>query len=65
MIDRIMSRTEVATFIGQQCRADGKPVGSTTIARYHKRGLPRMKLAGRVTYRESQVLRWIQREGAR
>lgn len=65
MIDRIMDRKQVAEFIGRECRADGKPVTQRTISRYNHMGLPRRKFSGRVTYRESVVREWLEREGDR
>lgn len=63
--DRPLSRKDVAELLGRMLRADGRPLTVRSVHNWIRRGLPRVKIGGVVSFREDEVRRWVaaHREG--
>ena len=62
----VLSRKEVAVLLGKLLRSDGAPLTVRSVHNWTRRGLPRVKIGGVVTFREDEVRRWVNahREGS-
>jgi hypothetical protein len=62
----VLSRKEVAVLLGRLLRSDGAPLTVRSVHNWTRRGLPRVKIGGVVTFREDEVRRWVNahREGS-
>ncbi len=62
----VLSRKEVAALLGKLLRSDGAPLTVRSVHNWTRRGLPRVKIGGVVTFREDEVRRWVNahREGS-
>jgi hypothetical protein len=62
----VLSRTEVAALLGRLLRSDARPLTVRSVHNWIRRGLPRVKIGGVVTFREDEVRKWVNahREGA-
>lgn len=62
----VLSRKEVAILLGKLLRSDGAPLTVRSVHNWTRRGLPRVKIGGVVTFREHDVRKWVDahREGA-
>jgi len=62
----VLSRKEVAVLLGKLLRSDGTPLTVRSVHNWMRRGLPRVKIGGVVTFREDEVRRWVNahREGS-
>lgn len=64
--DRPLSRKDVAELLGRLLRPDGRPLTVRSVHNWIRRGLPRVKIGGVVTFREDEVRKWVNahREGS-